>query len=722
MNDASERSVKSSSEIINNYGAVFENMIDYEAPNGEVERPIALSSNEGINRSDFLLKITTILVVCAVCIFSVGFLINQKKSFNQIIFSITSNYETSVADNVGFNAKVSNEYSNLGMQMFSYPFLEGALLVEPYRLSTVTMRGGVGGCMLKWKLTHITDALIELSGTSTANIGTTFDLSPTKTGEYVLNVDEYCNNDLTIAVNSLEQKLWVKYVRRELMSLTDVDREEFLDAFRTLWDIPTIEGIKKYGPKYKSLHYFAMVHNDAGANSICDEFHAGAGFLNNHLFLGMYLEQSMRLINPRVSLHYMEYTKYFDSQQFASHIMNPLDGGNWTELLSAKWFGSNNPYTGEIITGRWAKTIIPTVDSTFCNAESIPESTTFFPNEGANWMKKTGQPHIYSPYGLLRAPWNYNPSPYLTRYNNLNRLPMVDVSEHIVKPYMGSTCEDLKRFLNDYTKNKQLITFLESAEDIIHGYIHFTFGGMGGQRATEIDTILRDKYGLSNTHLYYVAESAHKFYKTHLSNMDLTYVNPLNCTKNPYQNNILTSSALPGDENGPLCSCNDLYFQSEENLDILIGLYFNHFMPTDDSLKDLEYNEKTEIMKLVCSRMSYEGEMGGSGAAQDPLFWVAHGAVERLYQRVMFANVVLDKVYKSQGRGGKCSGHDTDGVKLWLKGFYLQDITIDTSILTNTELINILDPTSDNYGKLVDTVYEDSTWPWCSGFDSWLTL
>ena len=29
------------------------------------------------------------------------------------------------------------------------------------------------------------------------------------------------------------------------------------------------------------------------------------------------------------------------------------------------------------------------------------------------------------------------------------------------------------------------------------------------------------------------------------------------------------------------------------------------------------------------------GDMGGSGAAMDPLFWVAHGAVDRLFQKVV---------------------------------------------------------------------------------------
>ena len=58
---------------------------------------------------------------------------------------------------------------------------------------------------------------------------------------------------------------------------------DFLDAYRTLWDVSTKDGIGKFGKLYKSVAYFATVHNDAGANSICDEFHAGTGFLNNHI-------------------------------------------------------------------------------------------------------------------------------------------------------------------------------------------------------------------------------------------------------------------------------------------------------------------------------------------------------------------------------------------------------------------------------------------------------
>jgi hypothetical protein len=72
-----------------------------------------------------------------------------------------------------------------------------------------------------------------------------------------------------------------------------------------------------------------LVHNDAGGNPICDEYHGNAGFINNHIFLGAYLEQSLHLVNPRVALHYMEYPKYFSSDAFYDHFLNHInDGGN----------------------------------------------------------------------------------------------------------------------------------------------------------------------------------------------------------------------------------------------------------------------------------------------------------------------------------------------------------------------------------------------------------
>ena len=622
--------------------------------------------------------------------------------------------------NDGLFAEVTNEYSGMGTKMLPYPFLKDAVLMEPYRESTVTLKGFTPGCNLEYTLTGVTDDSIILSQQIKKSEDGVFTVKPTKTGQYVLHAEQTCDDDVDgQQKKQMTQTVWVKYVRRELMTLTDEDREEFLDAFRTLWDVTTKDGMTKFGKLYKSVAYLSTVHNDAGANSVCDEFHAGTGFLNNHMFLGMYLEQSLRLINPKVSMHYMDYSKYFSARDFDNHLFNPMDGGNWTEIMSDKWFGHNDPESGVIVDSRWAYTKTPYLTTEFLTQEMIQEKATFFPAEERAWLLKTG-PHIMSPYGLLRAPWNYNPSPYLTRYNNVNRLSHEGVPEKVLKPYMGSNCEDMKIFFAGYAVDQPMYVYLEATEDNVHGYVHFTIGGSGGDRAAEIDQILREKYGLSNTHLFYIAEASHKFVKSYLAGMTYNYENPVICTGDPWVGGKLVTSASPGEDGGPKCKCNQYYMESEEKLNTLIDLYFNHFMPADDTILNLDFETRKEIMDLACTRMSYEGDLAGSGAAMDPLFWVVHGAVDRLFQRVSFSGVLTDKVYHTSKRSVGCSGHETTGTKRWLKGLFLEDSSIDLSMLTNQQLAEILDPSTDAFRDLQNSVYADSLYPWCEGFEEWL--
>lgn len=136
-------------------------------------------------------------------------------------------------------------------------------------------------------------------------------------GEYSLSVSESGCDDSSYA-RTYSTSVWVKYVRRELMTLTDADRETFLNAFSTLWKVNTVDGKALYGENYKSLYFFASIHNDAGANSACDEFHGDQGFVNNHMMLGAYLEQSLQLVDPTTCLHYLEYGQYFESDAFDS--------------------------------------------------------------------------------------------------------------------------------------------------------------------------------------------------------------------------------------------------------------------------------------------------------------------------------------------------------------------------------------------------------------------
>jgi hypothetical protein len=209
-------------------------------------------------------------------------------------------------------SSVSNEYGIWdSTAMLPYSFLQSAYLVEPYKETNIVLKNYRTDCSIDWALTD-SSGVASLNGTS---LNGTMTVTVKTVGQYSLTAKEQCGEAST-PDRYLHAVVWVKHVRRELSSLNDQDREEFLDAFHTLWTVSTTAGMTLYGDRYKSINYFATLHNDGGGNAVCDEFHGGLGFLNNHMFLSAYLEQSLQLVNPRVALHYMEYTKYFDSDEF----------------------------------------------------------------------------------------------------------------------------------------------------------------------------------------------------------------------------------------------------------------------------------------------------------------------------------------------------------------------------------------------------------------------
>ena len=632
--------------------------------------------------------------------------------------SITS---STPARDGGLFAMATNEYSTLNHKMFPYPFLENAMLAEPYKSTKITI-SGMSGDTFYWSIVNVKDPSISFHGEAEDCLD--FSITLTVVGEYKLTVEEQYDGlrDQT-SMRTLKQSIWVKYVRREISTLTTTDREDFLDAFKQLWDIQTKKGKEKYGDLYKSLNYFALIHNDGGGNYLCDEFHDGTGFFNNHVYLRLYLEQSLRLIDPKVSLHYMDYSKYFESDAFTSgHMKNSLDGGSWTEILSDTWFGSNDPTSGRLLDSRWKDTIVPAVTSKLQSEEGIPLMAYLFVYDDF----KKSDAHMSNPYGLLRAPWNYNPSEYLTRYNNLNRLSTANLPMSTkFSSFYGTNCAGLKSFFGLYAAGKTLTNFLEAVEESVHAATRYTFGGAGGDHAAAVDAKLKAEYGFTDEQLFYIAEASHPFAETYLSGRFLAFSqNPMNCSATPTdlrETGILTTTAAPGEEGGPSCGCNSYYFTDEAKTDELMNLYFVHLVDGDSSILDTDFESKKAIMQLICSRMSMDGDIVGSGAAMDPLFWVTHGAVERLYQRVMFEDVLTADTFVNSKRGAPCPGHESATFKTWLSGYYLLDTSIDTSTLSNVELAEILDPRGDKYRDLLDSVFDSESYDWCGEeFDSWL--
>jgi hypothetical protein len=187
-------------------------------------------------------------------------------------------------------------------------------------------------------------------------------------------------------------------------------------------------------------------------------------------------------------------------------------------------------------------------------------------------------------------------------------------------------------------------------------------------------------YGFNDGYLLLLAQAAQTFvkkmypvyfepdYETVFEGMYPGLEFPFTCTQMPWNDDTQTywTTDEPGSTNA-MCSLNeDFYCGSQDNLNNFYYLFMGTQYSTNDEdlatlqnyLYSLDVDTQCEVAKIFVQRAGFDGEMAGSGAAMDPLFWVAHGAVERLLQKVIFQNNTRDLVYNADG--AHCTGHTND--------------------------------------------------------------
>lgn len=237
------------------------------------------------------------------------------------------------------------------------------------------------------------------------------------------------------------------YVRRELRTLTDVDREKFLLAMVEMYTLSDEAGQKKYGTSFKNAtHHVAWHHFNAG-NQDADHLHDGVGFLLSHVRASNVFETSLQVVDPSLTLPYWDFVM---DQQLGKYAYN-------SEIMSEKFFGSMHvpaEYTG--------------YGPGYATEDSILE---FHIRDGyfkklpaeANYML----PSIRAGYGYMRGAWNSNPNPYISRFSYNMELP---------------SCYD-------YYKAFQLsdkLSFMNRLAQDPHTPVHYSIGGEYGCDLLEV--------------------------------------------------------------------------------------------------------------------------------------------------------------------------------------------------------------------------------------------
>ncbi|CAM9217833.1 unnamed protein product [Ectocarpus sp. 6 AP-2014] len=372
----------------------------------------------------------------------------------------------------------------------------------------------------------------------------------------------------------------VKYVRREIRSLTDKDREAFFDAMETLYRLPTVEGHELYGEEYKGINFFVQMHLNGAGVSDCDHWHDDAGIMTHHVGYTLLFEQALQVVDPAVTIPYWEYT---------IEAAAGLEDYDSSEVFASDWFGEASP-DNELHTvdkGRWA--FLPVMEA---SADA--------------WH------YVHNPYGLLRSPWNTDPTPYVTRHNATNNKDVQGVvsCDDYQSCFDKDNLADMNNCLNGGT----------------HGPVHIKVGGEWNDPQEGIIQALgyTNKVPLMSKYLWR---------KGYLRM-------PTSCS---------VESEGTGDASTCRSSCPAELYESKgmKPYDVLMDVYALHWIAEsaggivvwDNNTEhftvaghehDAEFMEGlwTKVLTSLCDP-GHVGELYSSSAPYDPLFWVIHPTAER---------------------------------------------------------------------------------------------
>jgi len=232
----------------------------------------------------------------------------------------------------------------------------------------------------------------------------------------------------------LSQQMPRRRIRREIRSLSEDQRERVFAAMNIMKATDGSPGRVRYGDKYFSYDELVAQHLSASAHS-CDRGHLGPAFATYHRALALRFEEALIAVDPNIeALPYWDYN-------LEAQLPDPYASKVFTE-----WFGSidGEPTKGHAVSdGRFAHWRI----------------------RSAAWDIS----NLTSPYGLLRSPWNVNPSTRLTRSK------FACGTETVLTTSAWNRCLDAASFLLWYA----------CIDPTVHTWAHSFLGGIWDVEGTE---------------------------------------------------------------------------------------------------------------------------------------------------------------------------------------------------------------------------------------------
>jgi phage-related protein len=433
-------------------------------------------------------------------------------------------------------------------------------IVEPYKTMMLGFNTELpDSYSVTWQ---IDDVEGSLKGSSIKHVFT----SSNKVYEVVATISDENGNQ----VMQVKAEAACKYVRREIRTLTDDDREAFFSALETVYNTEQADGEKLYGTKFASIKELVKNHLDGAGRMECDHWHDDAGILTHHVAYTLQMEQSLQSVNPSVSIPYWDHT--IDAETYDDYRDSPI--------FDDDWFGEADPEGHGITSGRWA---------------------------GLSVSQPVDDFDIYNAYGHMRSPWNNNPSPSVGRSSSVHG----DTTT-----FTFPTCAVFSECFNQDT----LADINYCMNGATHGPVHIQIGGAWG----EISDLLTED--LSNEvaalPLLFKLLWRHGYSRCPTSCETDTPAGDCTCSVPDEYFDTYGAYTMLDDVSmfNYLSTTTTKLYQDDD------GKY--HYRGVSEEDEDAFF---TELVKGLANP-GITGEMYTSAAPWDPTFWPLHPNAERLLQ------------------------------------------------------------------------------------------
>lgn len=163
---------------------------------------------------------------------------------------------------------------------------------------------------------------------------------PDASNRFRLHVVEYDSTG-TMSREGFTETLVSKFVRREIRTLKDEDRNRYIEAVKLVYTMSQEEGEAKYGSRFVSHAHLAAQHDNSHA-----QYHVTVAFITSHPAMLLRLEQALLAIDSKLMTPYWDF------------LVDAKLEGNWVQadVYRLDWFGSirNGPAVNYQIQGSMA--------------------------------------------------------------------------------------------------------------------------------------------------------------------------------------------------------------------------------------------------------------------------------------------------------------------------------------------------------------------------------